>query len=61
MLTNYGDPFYVGLNKIEVFDKYGNLLDVGFGQISGNCDQYPVSNLINQGIKVYDKNSLWLT
>lgn len=60
-MANYGDPYYVGLSKIEVFDKYGNLVDIGFGQISGNCEPHPISNLVNQNIKVYDKNSLWLS
>lgn len=34
ILSNWGDPFYVGLNGIELFDERGQIIDVSVGAIN---------------------------
>ena len=59
--SNWGDPVYVGVNKIEIFNSLGSIIQLGLGQISGNCSHNPISNIVNQNSKVTDKTNIWMS
>uniref|UniRef100_A0A914W5S6 KATNIP domain-containing protein n=1 Tax=Plectus sambesii TaxID=2011161 RepID=A0A914W5S6_9BILA len=67
LLTTWGDPFYVGLNGIEVFTDNGSKANVESIVADFDCDisETPVcalpENLLNGNNRTKDETSLWMT
>jgi hypothetical protein len=36
LLCNHGDPFYIGLNGVQILDKNGNIIEIGEDQLQAS-------------------------
>lgn len=66
MLLTWGDPYFVGLAGIELFDQHGQLIEVGSKQISSKnslpgSNAQTVDKLVNGVYLTTDNHNQWLS